>query len=93
MRLRINELRDAGAIDQNTADKLWDLPAVNKGDGRYRFMAGDAEVVDAAGRPVTIDFTTTPFVTSGGNTKPTSMIVPPTEADKRYREWLRGAGR
>lgn len=93
MRLRINELRDAGAIDQNTADKLWDLPAVNKGDGRYRFMAGDAEVVDAAGRPVTVDFTTTPFVTSGGNTKPTSMIVPPTEADKRYREWLRGAGR
>lgn len=74
MRLRINELRDAGAIDQNTADKLWDLPAVNKGDGRYRFMAGDAEVVDAAGRPVTIDFTTTPFVTSGGN-KPAAPFV------------------
>lgn len=88
MRLRINELRDAGAIDKNTADKLWDLPVLNKGDGRYVFFAGDSKVVDASGREVVVDFTSTPFVTSGGNKEsaPFVRMVTPEEArDPRRR--------
>ncbi len=92
MRLRVSELRDNGAIDQTTASKLMDLPLVNRGDGRYVFMAGDSKVVDKNGRELELDFNSTPFVTSGGNRgePPLVRIEPPDDRAKRFRRFVRG---
>jgi len=92
LRLRLEEMRDAGQISQNDMDRIWDLPLRNEGDGRYRPIAGDADLVDKQGRKVVIDFTSTPFRTSGGNRpqQPFVSVVPPSDATKGYWAWRRG---
>ncbi len=92
LRQRIFEMRDNGLIDDAYAAKLWDAPLVNDGDGRYRPMSGDGEMVDKTGKKIVIDFTSTPFVTSGGNRYPDQLlrVVPPDERAQKFRRFVRG---
>lgn len=62
----VDQLYDQGIKTDFTKDRLIDLPLVNRGDGRYVFMAGDSIVLDKAGQPITLDFNRgLPFIPSG----------------------------
>lgn len=64
-----------GLKTELSRDRLLDLPLVNRGDGRYVFMAGDSKVLDERGREVVVDFNPgLPFRTSG---------VAPTEPPRK----------
>lgn len=62
----VDQAYDQGVKTEFTKDRLLDLPLVNRGDGRYVFMAGDSIVLDKSGRPIQLDFNQgLPFRPSG----------------------------